>query len=66
MLELPTKEIIIFVSVAILYLAAAIVGIVQLCSSGEKYRRLLPPVVSLAVCLELFVHIFHLQRLVSG
>lgn len=54
MLELPTKEIIIFVFVAILYLAAAIVGIVQLCSSGEKYRRLLPPVVCLAVCLEAF------------
>ena len=58
MSELPVKEIIIFVSVVILYLAAAIVGIIQLFSSGEKYRRLLLPIVSLAVCLEAVLLIF--------
>lgn len=58
MLELPIKEIIIFVSVGTLYLAAAIVGIVQLFSGGEKYRRLVLPVVSLAVCLEAVLLIF--------
>jgi ABC-type uncharacterized transport system permease subunit len=51
MLQLPTEEMIIFVSVGALYLAAAIIGIVQLCSGDDKYRRLLLPVVSLAVCL---------------
>lgn len=58
MLELPAKEMIIFVSVVVLYLAAAIVGIVQLWPSGERYRRLLLPVVSLAVCLEAVLLIF--------
>ena len=58
MLELPIKEIIIFVSVVTLYLAAAIVGIVQLSGGGEKYRRLVLPVVSLAVCLEAVLLIF--------
>ncbi len=58
MLELPIKEIIIFVSVGALYVSAAIVGIVQLSSGGEKYRRLMLPVVSLAVCLEAVLLIF--------
>jgi ABC-type uncharacterized transport system permease subunit len=58
MLELPIKEIIIFESVVILYLATAIIGIVQLSSRGEKYGRLLLPVVSLAVCLEAVLLIF--------
>ncbi|MHC4194843.1 MAG: hypothetical protein ACYSQZ_02660, partial [Planctomycetota bacterium] len=49
MLELPVKEIVIFASVVVLYLAAAIIGIVQLSGKGEKYGRLLLPVVSLAV-----------------
>lgn len=52
MLELPTKEIIIFASVVLLYLAAAIVGVIQLSANGWKYRRLLLPIVSLAVCME--------------
>ena len=58
MLELPTKEIIIFASVVILYLAAAIVAIVQLRSGGERYRRVLLPIVCLAVCLESILLIF--------
>ena len=58
MLELPMPEMIVFVSVGILCLAAAIVGIVQLQSGGEKYRHLLPPIVSLAICLEAIILIF--------
>lgn len=58
MSELPAKEIIIFVSVVVLYLAAAIVGIVQLWGGSKRYRRLLLPVVSIAVCLEAVLLIF--------
>ena len=58
MLELPIKEIVIFISVVLLYLAAAIIGLVQLSSDSEKYRRLLLPIVSLAVCLEAVLLIF--------
>ena len=58
MLELPMPEMIVFVSVGILCLAAAIVGIVQLQSGGEKYRHLLLPIVSLAICLEAVILIF--------
>jgi len=58
MLELPMPEMIIFVSVGVLCLAAAIVGIVQLQSGGEKYRHLLLPIVSLAICLEAIILIF--------
>jgi len=58
MLELPIKEIIIFVSVVALYVLAAIIGLVQLSGGGEKYRRLVLPVVSLAVCLEAVLLIF--------
>ena len=58
MLELPIEEIVIFVSVVLLYLAAAIIGLIQLSCNSEKYRRLLLPVVSLAVCLEAVLLIF--------
>ncbi len=58
MLELPIEEMIIFVSVGLLYLAASVVGIVQLSGSGERYRYLLLPMVSLAVCLEAVLLIF--------
>ncbi|NIA17450.1 MAG: hypothetical protein GWO86_03790 [Planctomycetes bacterium] len=58
MLELPIKEMVIFVSVVLLYLAAAIIGLVQLSGNSDKYRRLLLPVVSLAVCLEAVLLIF--------
>lgn len=58
MLELPIKEIIVFASVVILYLAAAIIGVVQLSDSSNRYRRLLLPIVSLAVCLEAVLLIF--------
>ncbi len=58
MLELPMPEMVIFVSVGILCLAAAIIGIVQLQSGGEKYRHLLLPIVSLVICLEAVILIF--------
>ena len=51
-LELPLPEIVIFAFVVVVYLAAAIVGIVQLLAGGEKYKRFLLPLVLLAVMLE--------------
>ena len=58
MLGLPIPEIIIFAFVIALYLAAAIVGILQLPAGGEKYKRFLLPLVSLAVTLEIVMLIF--------
>jgi ABC-type uncharacterized transport system permease subunit len=55
---LPMTEIIIFIFVVLLYLAAAIAGILQLLTGGEKYKRLLLPLVSLAVTLEAVILIF--------
>jgi ABC-type uncharacterized transport system permease subunit len=51
-LEMPIPEVAIFVLVVVVYLAAAIVGIVQLLAGGEKYNRFLLPLVLLAVTLE--------------
>jgi ABC-type uncharacterized transport system permease subunit len=58
MLKLHTSEMIIFASVLLIYLAAAIVGILQLFAGGEKYKRFLMPLVSLAVTLEAILLIF--------
>lgn len=58
MLELATGEKVIFLGAAALYLIAAIAGIAQVRGRGEKYRRLLQPVVCLAVCLEAVLLIF--------
>lgn len=58
MLYLPIPEIIVFACVIALYLAAAIVGILQLLAGGEKYKRLLLPIISLAVMLEIVCLIF--------
>jgi ABC-type uncharacterized transport system permease subunit len=58
MLGLPIPEIIIFAFVIALYLAAAIVGILQLPAGGEKYKRFLLPLISLAVTLEAVMLIF--------
>lgn len=52
MLELPVPEIIIFGAVVVLFLAAAIAGVLQLLDGGKKYKRFLPPLISLAVTLE--------------
>ena len=51
-LELPVPEIVVFAFVVVVYLAAAIVGIVQLLAGGEKYKRFLLPLVLLAAVLE--------------
>ncbi len=58
MFGLPTPEKIAFVSVVVVYFAAAIVGILQLLAGGEKYKRFLLPFVSLAVTLEAVILIF--------
>jgi ABC-type uncharacterized transport system permease subunit len=58
MLSLPIPEIIIFAFVIALFLAAAIAGILQLPAGGEKYKRFLLPLVSLAVTLEAVMLIF--------
>ncbi len=58
MLELPMPEMVIFIFVVVVYLAAAIVGILQLLAGGEKYRRFLWPLILLAVVLEVVLLIF--------
>ncbi|MFH1718948.1 MAG: cytochrome c biogenesis protein CcsA [Planctomycetota bacterium] len=58
MLKLPLPEMIVFVCVVALYFAAAVVGVFQLLAGKEKCRRLLLPLVSLAVTLEAVVLIF--------
>jgi len=58
MFGLPTPEKIAFVSVVVVYLAAAIVGVLQLLAGGDKYKRFLLPFVSLAVTLEAVILIF--------
>lgn len=58
MFGLPTPEKIAFVSVVVVYLAAAIVGVFQLLAGGDKYKRFLLPFVSLAVTLEAVILIF--------
>ena len=52
MLKLPVPEIIIFGAVVVLFLAAAMAGVLQLLDGGKKYKRFLPPLISLAVTLE--------------
>ena len=58
MLELPMPETIAFLSAVLVYIAAAVVGILQLLAGGEKYKRFLWPLVSLAVTLEAVILIF--------
>lgn len=52
MLELPMPEMVIFIFVVVVYLTAAIAGVLQLLDGGKKYKRFLPPLISLAVTLE--------------
>jgi ABC-type uncharacterized transport system permease subunit len=58
MLSLPIPELIILLFVLTLYLAASIVGILQLQYGGEKFKRLLLPLVCLAVTMEAVMLIF--------
>jgi ABC-type uncharacterized transport system permease subunit len=56
--ELPLPETVIFVVVIAAYLAAAVIGVLQLRPGGEKYSRFLLPLVCLAVTLEAVILIF--------
>jgi ABC-type uncharacterized transport system permease subunit len=58
MLKLPLSETVTFVFVVAAYLAAAVMGVLQLRPRGEKYSRFLLPLVSLAVTLEAVILIF--------
>ena len=52
MLSLPISELIIFSFTIILYFAASIIGVFQLRDGGEKFKRLLCPLICLAITLE--------------
>lgn len=56
-------EIIVFLLAMLIHLAAAIVGILQLLAGGRKYKRFLPPLISLAVALEAVILIFRAVEL---
>lgn len=58
MSKLPLHETAVFALVGVLYLAAAAVGVLQLRAGGERYRRFLLPLVSLAVTLEAVILVF--------
>ena len=58
MFNLPFPENMIFAFVVVIYIAGTIVGILQLLSGGEKYKRFLIPLVSLAVTLEAVILIY--------
>ena len=58
MLELPMPEMIVFSAVLVTYLAAAIVGVLQLRAGGDKFKHYLVPLVALAVSLEAVILIF--------
>jgi len=58
MFDLPFPEIALFILVVVICSAAAIVGIIQLFKQGEKLRRSLLALVSLAVTLEAVILIF--------
>ena len=58
MLNLPIPELVIFSFVLALYLSASLVGILQLRSGGEKYKRFLLPLICLAITLEAVMLIF--------
>ena len=47
MLELPVSEIIVFLSVVLVYLGASVIGVLQLLSGGDMYKHSLAPLVSL-------------------
>lgn len=58
MFKLPFPENMILAFVVMLYIAGATVGVLQLLSWGEKYKRFLIPLVSLAVTLEAVILIY--------
>lgn len=58
MAELPKPELAVFLSVVVVFVAAGIVGILQLRVNGDRYGRLLAPLISLGVALEAVLLIF--------
>lgn len=58
MFDLPLHEMVTFALVVVISLAAAVVGILQLLPRGEKSKRFLLPLISLAVVLEAVMLIF--------
>lgn len=58
MFQLPFPEKMIFSFIVLIYSAAGTAGVLQLLSGGEKYKRFLLPLVSLAVTLEAVVLFF--------
>jgi len=58
MFDLPLPEMVLFAFVVLVYLAGAVVGVLQLLPGGQKYRRLLIPLVALGAVLESGVLIF--------
>jgi ABC-type uncharacterized transport system permease subunit len=58
MFSLPIPELILFALIITLYLAASVVGIIQLRNGGEKIQRFLMPVVCLAITTEAVLLIF--------
>ena len=58
MFDLPLPEMAVFFLIVVICLSAAVVGIIQLRTQGEKLRRSLLALVSLAVTLEAVILIF--------
>lgn len=58
MLQLPLVERLIFISVVLVYLAAAIVAIRQLSSESKRSRLILISLIALGVCLQALMMIF--------
>jgi ABC-type uncharacterized transport system permease subunit len=58
MFDLPFPEMTVFILVVVICFAAAVIGILQLIMGGEKLRRSLLALVSLAVTLEAVILIF--------
>jgi ABC-type uncharacterized transport system permease subunit len=58
MFDLPFYEMAVFILVVVICLVAAVIGILQLLMQGEKLRRSLLALVSLAVSLEAVILIF--------
>ncbi|HUT45824.1 MAG TPA: cytochrome c biogenesis protein CcsA [Sedimentisphaerales bacterium] len=58
MFDLPLPEMAVFILVVVICFAAAVIGVLQLLSQGEKLRRSLLALVSLAVTLETVILIF--------
>jgi len=55
---LPLPDTIVFLLVLLIYIAAAVVGILQLLARGRQYNQFLSPLVCLAVVLEAVMLIF--------